>query len=333
MLLKTVDRGGSLYQSLAHALSGEAEYRLACHLCDSDVKMVNIAFPKPPFVSTTQKGQGWVFDPALPTRTTVLLLGPASMITVKQLFLGHMSSTVPMRSLMVFALGSYLIPSVLGQAPATACGSSGVGAGCHSVERPSVSASINAHPLTTCTPPVTYVNGKLAICAQGTTLKELLRAVSFATGAVIEFPHDRAGEYISADISPGPVRDVLATLLNGSGLNYVMLGPQNNPSALQRLILRSAEPSTQGVPDQPPAQTAQVAPPAKLVSPLPPAPTSASTQAPAASVSPVQAAGIVPPKEPIAPEALGQMMRDLAQQIRGRSQNPQQNAPPPSPSQ
>lgn len=105
---------------------------------------------------------------------------------------------------------------------------------------------------------MTYVNGKLAICAQDTTLKELLRAVSFATGAVVEFPHDRAGEHISANIGPGPVRDVLATLFNGSGLNYVMFGPQNNPSALQRLILTSAGTSTQGAPDLPPAQTAQV---------------------------------------------------------------------------
>lgn len=244
-----------------------------------------------------------------------------------------MSRTAPMRSLMFFALALYLTPGVLAQAPATGCGSSGLGTGCTSVGTPPVSPSINAHTPTTCTPPVTYVNGKLAICAQGTTLKELLRAVSFATGAVVEFPHDRAGEHISANIGPGPVRDVLATLFNGSGLNYVMFGPQNNPSALQRLILTSTGPSTQGVPDLPPEQTVQVAPPAKPVSSLPPPPTSASIQAPAASISPAKAAGIVPPKEPIAPEALGQMMRDLAQKIRSGSQNSQQNAPPPSPPQ
>jgi hypothetical protein len=244
-----------------------------------------------------------------------------------------MSSTVPLRSSMVFALALCFAPGVLGQAPATGCGSSGLGAGCPSIETSSASPSINAHPPTTCTPPVTYANGKLAICAQGTTLKELLRAVSFATGAVVEFPHDRAGEHISANIGPGPVRDVLATLFNGSGLNYVMLGPQNNPSALQRLILTSAQPSTPGVPDQPPAQTAQVAPPAKPDSTLPPPPKLASTQAPAASVPPAQAASLVPPKEPIAPEALGQMMRDLAQKIRSGSQNPQPNAPPTPPPQ
>ena len=239
-----------------------------------------------------------------------------------------MSRTVPTRSLMGFALVLYLTPGVLAQAPPTGCGSR-LGAGCQSGETRSVSPPSNARPPMTCTPPVTYVNGKLAICAQGTTLKELLRAVSLATGAVVEFPHDRAGEQISANIGPGPVRDVLATLLNGSGLNYVMLGPQNDPSALQRLILKSASPSAQGVPEQPPAQAAQVAPPEKPVSPLPPPPTSASTQAPAVSAAPVQAAGIVPPKEPIAPEALGQMMRDLAQKIRGGSQNSQPNSPPP----
>jgi hypothetical protein len=240
-----------------------------------------------------------------------------------------MSSTVPMRSLMVFALALYLTQGLLGQAPATGCGSSRSGAGCPAVVTPSVPPAVNAHPPTICTPPVTYANGKLAICAQGTTLKELLRAVSVATGAVVEFPHARAGEHISANIGPGPVRDVLATLLNGSGLNYVMFGPQDDPSALQRLILTSAEPPTQGVSVQPPAQTAQVAPPEKPVSPSPPPPTSAATPAPAASVPPVTAAATAPPKEPIAPEALGQMMRDLAQKIRNGSQNSQQNAPDP----
>jgi hypothetical protein len=90
-----------------------------------------------------------------------------------------MTSTVPIRSLMVVALVLYLTVGVLGQAPAKGCGSSGPGAGCASVETPSVSPAAIAHPPTTCTPPVTYVNGKLAICAQGTTLKELLRAVSY----------------------------------------------------------------------------------------------------------------------------------------------------------
>jgi hypothetical protein len=177
---------------------------------------------------------------------------------------------------------------------------------------------------------LTYANGKLAICAQGITLKELLRAVSFATGAVVEFPHARAGEHISATIGPGPVRDVLATLLNGSGLNYVMLGPQNNPGALQRLILTSAEPSTPVVSDLPPEQTAQVAPPATPANPLPPPSKSASTTAPAAYISPAQAYGLVPPKEPIDPEILGQMMRDLAEQVRSHPNQPP-SVPPPTP--
>jgi hypothetical protein len=234
---------------------------------------------------------------------------------------------------MVFALALYLTPGVPGQVTATGCGSSRLGAGRPSGEIHSVSPSINPHSPTICNPPLTYANGKLAICAQGTTLRELLRAVSFATGAVVEFPHDHAGEHISANIAPGPVRDVLATLLNGSGLNYVMLGPQNNPNALQRLILTNAEPSPQGVSDQPPAQTAEVAPPAKPVSPLPPPPKSASTHGPAAYISPAQAAGLVPPKEPLSPEVLEQTMHDLAQQIRSHAQNQQQNAPPPPPPQ
>src|ERR1700683_2148452 len=48
--------------------------------CDSDVKMVNTAFPKERSFRPLKKGPGLVIRPGPPTRTTVLLLGPASMI-------------------------------------------------------------------------------------------------------------------------------------------------------------------------------------------------------------------------------------------------------------
>jgi len=76
VLLKTVDREGSLFQSLMQALSGEGRITNSLPLCDSDVKMADRPFPKPPFFSTTQKGPGTGVRPALPTRTTVPLPTP-----------------------------------------------------------------------------------------------------------------------------------------------------------------------------------------------------------------------------------------------------------------
>ncbi|MFZ0198222.1 MAG: hypothetical protein WB523_04855 [Candidatus Sulfotelmatobacter sp.] len=239
-----------------------------------------------------------------------------------------MPGGVRIRSLMMVAAGLFLASSVLGQS--------------------SEAVPASASP-TSSNPRVSYTNGKLAINAQNTTMKDLLRAVSLATGAVIEFPNDHAADRMSATIAPGPVRDVLTTLLNGSGFNYVMLGSPSDPRALQRMILTDAEPSAQ--PQL--AQADEVAPPA--VAANQPARNAFLYQPPAApSVPLTREVPIIPleaPKDSVAPEALGQMMRDLADQIRQKQQEqglvpapvqqnfaapqpstpPPQNIPPPQP--
>ncbi|MGA8272315.1 MAG: hypothetical protein WB919_12210 [Candidatus Sulfotelmatobacter sp.] len=232
----------------------------------------------------------------------------------------QMFTSIPIRSLAVTSLGLCLATSVFGQS-ATA------GAATHS----SVPAAAIPQPVKASAPVVKYANGKLSIAAQNATMGDLLRALSSATGAVIDFPNDHAAERMSANVGPGTVRDVLSSLLNGSGFNYVILGSQNNPNVLQRLILTEAEASTPGASTQlAPAQAAVIAPPANLPpakSPLyvPPA-ASASAPVPEPPIVAMEA-----PKEPVAPEDLGQMMRDMAQQIRQKQQEQPQAAPPPPP--
>ncbi len=236
-----------------------------------------------------------------------------------------MPGTVSIRSLMVVAVGLFFTPVILGQSPA----------GADPRSDPASVSPVSSNPR------VTFANGKLAINAQNTTMKDLLRAVSLATGAVIEFPAEHAAERMSATIAPGPVRDVLSTLLNGSGFNYVMLGSPNDPGTLQRMILTDAEPSAK--PQL--AQLDQVAPPATVASQ--PAPNAFLYKPPASASVPltrdIPLVAVEAPKDPVAPEALGQMMRDLAQQIREKQQErgdvpapppqintaPQQNPPPP----
>src|SRR5271156_487624 len=227
-----------------------------------------------------------------------------------------MPNSIPI--LVVASLGLCLANSVCGQS-ATA------GVGTHSA--PSVAAI--SQPVAASAPVVKFANGKLSIAAQNATMGDLLRALSSATGAVIDFPNEHAAERMSANIGPGTVRDVLSSLLNGSGFNYVILGSQNNPNVLRRLILTEAEPSTAS-PQLPSTQTAVIAPPASLVPPksplyVPPV---------ASAVAPVPEAPIVAleaPTEPVAPEDLGQLMRDMAQKIREKQQEQPQAAPPPPP--
>src|ERR1019366_6990301 len=66
--------------------------------------------------------------------------------------------------------------------------------------------------------------GLLTIAAQNSTLGEILRDVRKLTGASIDIPPGSGGERVVAYLGPGAPRDVLAALLNGTSLNYVMLG-------------------------------------------------------------------------------------------------------------
>jgi hypothetical protein len=84
-------------------------------------------------------------------------------------------------------------------------------------------------------PQVTYENNQLTIVASNSTLADVLRAVRKTTGADIDVP--AAPERVVTHLGPGPARDVLADLLNGSRFNYVLLGAAGNDSALTRVVL------------------------------------------------------------------------------------------------
>ncbi len=101
-------------------------------------------------------------------------------------------------------------------------------------------------------PQVRYSQGKLTIVAENSTLGDILRAVRAQTGAVIETPPN-ATERVVAHFGPGPARDVLAALLNGSHFNYVMIGSPLHPESVERLILTS---KSSGVPEGAPTMTA-----------------------------------------------------------------------------
>jgi hypothetical protein len=89
------------------------------------------------------------------------------------------------------------------------------------------------------TPPqVTYQNGMLTIVAQNSSLGDILHEVHRRTGATIDVP-PTATERVVTRIGPGPAREVLVTLLNGAGYNYVMMGTASDSAALASVILTS----------------------------------------------------------------------------------------------
>ena len=75
------------------------------------------------------------------------------------------------------------------------------------------------------------------------------------TGAEIDIPE--AKERVATRVGPGPARDVMAELLNGSRFDYVLLGSAEDQNALTRVVLvaKSAPDNTNAA--EQPAQPAQ----------------------------------------------------------------------------
>jgi len=84
-------------------------------------------------------------------------------------------------------------------------------------------------------PQVSYQNSQLTIVAPNSTLGDILRAVRKQTGAEIEIPV--APERVVTHLGPGPAREVMAELLNGSRFNYVLLGSPADDALLTRVVL------------------------------------------------------------------------------------------------
>ena len=96
--------------------------------------------------------------------------------------------------------------------------------------------------ITPIAPQVSYQNGQLTIVAANSTLADILRAVKKQTGAEIEIP--AATDRVVTHLGPGPARDVMAELLNGSRFNYVLLGSPEDASLLTRVVLVAKTPDT-----------------------------------------------------------------------------------------
>ena len=88
--------------------------------------------------------------------------------------------------------------------------------------------------------------------AHNSTLGDVLKAVRQQTGAELDIPPN-ASERVVADLGPGPARDVIAQLLNGTHFNYVMVGSATDPTAVQSIVL-TPKPGLRILRPRPPSQ-------------------------------------------------------------------------------
>jgi len=103
----------------------------------------------------------------------------------------------------------------------------------HDLQLQTVSEQAPAMP-----PQVSFKEGLLTIIADNCTLGDILRSVRQETGASVDLPQD-ATERVVGRFGPGPARDVLALLLNGTQFNYVLLGSASDGNGLVRVVLMS----------------------------------------------------------------------------------------------
>ena len=149
-----------------------------------------------------------------------------------------------------------LVPVLLGETPSTPASASPSAAG----QQTSPARILGSLPAQTAAtqPQVTFRDGLLSIRAENSTLGDVLRAVQNATGASIESP-GFASERVYVNLGPGGPRDILASLLNGSHYDYILLGSQQQPSSVVRVMLTMRQSSAE-----------QPAAPAAIVRPTPP---------------------------------------------------------------
>ena len=98
---------------------------------------------------------------------------------------------------------------------------------------------------------VQFARGLMTIHANNATLSEILFQIHNTTGAEIAIPSGTEQDRVAADFGPGTPSQVLTQLLNGSGLNFVVVGTEDDPNLLRSVILTR----TSGTVD-PPSPTA-----------------------------------------------------------------------------
>jgi hypothetical protein len=163
---------------------------------------------------------------------------------------------------------------------------------------------------------VTYRDGLLTIDAENISLAALLQLIAEKTGAVIDVPKGTAQEHIFEHAGPDTANAVLQRLLNGSPFNFIIVSSPLNPNQPAQVLLSLHTPDTD-------APVVASAPPPALTSPVlwkPP------ESAPTAEALPyaMDPKNMAPPKEQLSPEALGELMKQKAQEIREQLQKQHQ---------
>jgi hypothetical protein len=86
-------------------------------------------------------------------------------------------------------------------------------------------------------PKVTCDGERLAVSADNSTLRSVLAAIHACIGIQIDLPEGSDGGRTFEELGPGPIRQVLASLLSGTDFNYVIGSSDTNPEKVETVLL------------------------------------------------------------------------------------------------
>jgi len=84
---------------------------------------------------------------------------------------------------------------------------------------------------------VSFQDGLLSVMSTKGSLADVLSEIRKQTGADIAIPAGAEQEEVAASLGPGTPRDIVSQLLNGSRYNFILVGADNDPNKLERVIL------------------------------------------------------------------------------------------------
>ena len=91
-------------------------------------------------------------------------------------------------------------------------------------------------------PKMSYIGGQLTINAFNSSWADILRGVAALIGVKIDLPANMDGDHLPAvKYGPGPAREVLASLLRESHLNYLIQASDADPDKIQSVFIVSTE--------------------------------------------------------------------------------------------
>jgi hypothetical protein len=97
-------------------------------------------------------------------------------------------------------------------------------------------------------PQVRFAGGLLTVEANNSTLGDVMTAIRRQTGASLELPPSAGAERIMAHLGPAQPREVIASLLNGSNFDYIILGSLQRPGGLDKIIITARQNQAGGAP-------------------------------------------------------------------------------------